>query len=232
MARNNRVLSSRGFRLRHGLLPVVLLAAAGCAQLPRTSVVRDEPLEVPQMAPRQANGSIFQSGQIYQPLFEDRRPRMIGDILTIVLNEQVSASKNSASNASRSADMAVGFSTTSDKPEKVGEFGADATGDNDFAGSGGSRANNSFTGTITVTVQQVMPNGNLRVVGEKQIAINQGTEYIRFSGLVNPRTITVQNTVSSTLVSMARIEYVGDGYINEAQHMGWLQRFFLNVSPF
>jgi len=94
------------------------------------------------------------------------------------------------------------------------------------------RANNSFTGTITVTVQQVMPNGNLRVVGEKQIAINQGTEYIRFSGLVNPRTITVQNTVSSTLVSMARIEYVGDGYINEAQHMGWLQRFFLNVSPF
>lgn len=232
MARNNRVPSSRGFRLRHGLLPVVLLAAAGCAQLPRTTVVRDEPLEVPQVAPRQANGSIFQSGQIYQPLFEDRRPRMIGDILTIVLNEQVSASKNSASNASRSADMAVGFSTTSDKPEKVGEFGADATGDNDFAGSGGSRANNSFTGTITVTVQQVMPNGNLRVVGEKQIAINQGTEYIRFSGLVNPRTISVQNTVSSTLVSMARIEYVGDGYINEAQHMGWLQRFFLNVSPF
>ncbi|MFD2837029.1 flagellar basal body L-ring protein FlgH [Azotobacter vinelandii] len=50
--------------------------------------------------------------------------------------------------------------------------------------------------------------------------------------MVNPRTITVQNTVSSTLVSMARIEYVGDGYINEAQHMGWLQRFFLNVSPF
>jgi len=232
MARNNRVPSSRGFRLRHGLLLAVLLCAAGCAQLPRTSVVRDEPLEVPQVAPRQANGSIFQSGQIYQPLFEDRRPRMIGDILTIVLNEQVSASKNSASNASRSADMAVGFSTTSDKPEKVGEFGADATGDNDFAGSGGSRANNSFTGTITVTVQQVMPNGNLRVVGEKQIAINQGTEYIRFSGLVNPRTISVQNTVSSTLVSMARIEYVGDGYINEAQHMGWLQRFFLNVSPF
>ncbi|GLK58238.1 MULTISPECIES: flagellar basal body L-ring protein FlgH [Azotobacter] len=226
MLRAWRLLPARALPL------AALLLAAGCAQLPRTSVVKDQPLEVPQMPLRQANGSIFQVGHIYQPLFEDRRPRMIGDILTIVLNEQVSASKNSASNANRSSGMSLGFSTTSDKPEKVGEFGAEASGDNDFSGSGGSRANNSFTGTITVTVQQVMPNGNLRVVGEKQIAINQGTEYIRFSGLVNPRTITVQNTVSSTLVSMARIEYVGDGYINEAQHMGWLQRFFLNVSPF
>ncbi|MFC0709051.1 flagellar basal body L-ring protein FlgH [Azorhizophilus paspali] len=232
MARNNRVLRAWLLLLARALPLAALFLAAGCAQLPRTSVVKDQPLEVPQMPLRQANGSIFQVGHIYQPLFEDRRPRMIGDILTIVLNEQVSASKNSASNANRSSGMSLGFSTTSDKPEKVGEFGAEASGDNDFSGSGGSRANNSFTGTITVTVQQVMPNGNLRVVGEKQIAINQGTEYIRFSGLVNPRTITVQNTVSSTLVSMARIEYVGDGYINETQHMGWLQRFFLNVSPF
>ena len=81
-------------------------------------------------------------------------------------------------------------------------------------------------------IPNVMNNGNLRVRGEKQIAINQGTEFIRFSGVVNPRTITAQNTVPSTQVADARIEYVGDGYINEAQHMGWLQRFFLNVSPF
>lgn len=79
---------------------------------------------------------------------------------------------------------------------------------------------------------QLLANGNLRVVGEKQIAINQGTEYIRFSGVVNPRTINGNNTVNSMQVADARIEYVGDGYINEAQNMGWLQRFFLNVSPF
>jgi len=79
---------------------------------------------------------------------------------------------------------------------------------------------------------QVMPNGHLRVRGDKQIAINQGTEFIRFSGLVNPRSITGENTVSSTQVSQARIEYVGDGYINEAQRMGWLHRILLNVSPF
>ncbi|MCP1366799.1 flagellar basal body L-ring protein FlgH, partial [Halomonas sp. BBD48] len=103
---------------------------------------------------------------------------------------------------------------------------------NDFSGSGGAAASNTFTGTITVTVMDVLYNGNLRVRGEKQIIINQGTEFIRFSGVVNPRTITALNTVPSTLVADARIEYVGNGYINEAQTMGWLQRFFLNVSPF
>ena len=88
-----------------------------------------------------------------------------------------------------------------------------------------------FSGTLTVTVDQVLVNGNLHVVGEKQIAINQGTEFIRFSGVVNPRTISGSNTVPSTQVADARIEYVGNGYINEAQNMGWLQRFFLNLSP-
>ncbi|WP_260459727.1 flagellar biosynthetic protein FliO [Enterobacter ludwigii] len=88
------------------------------------------------------------------------------------------------------------------------------------------------TGTITVTVNELLPNGNLRVVGEKQIAINQGTEFIRFSGVVNPRFISGGNTVPSTQVADARIEYVGNGYINEAQNMGWLQRLFLNLSPF
>ena len=86
--------------------------------------------------------------------------------------------------------------------------------------------------TITVTVQQLLENGNLKVVGEKQIAINQGTEFIRFSGVVNPRTISSSNTVISTHVADARIEYVGNGYINEAQQMGWLQRLFLNLSPY
>jgi len=83
-----------------------------------------------------------------------------------------------------------------------------------------------------VTVLEVLTNGNLRVRGEKQILINQGTEFIRFSGVVDPLEISDTNTVPSTQVADARIEYVGDGYINEAQHMGWLQRFFLNISPF
>lgn len=222
--------------VRHWALVMVLcLLVSGCAQLPRASVVGEqEQVNIAEPRPPVPNGSIYQAnaGYAYQPLFEDRRPRAIGDILTIVLDEEVSASKNSQSNADRSGSAGLTIDSAPDALEQLAEYGFDLSGQSDFAGGGGSQANNTFTGTITVSVLDVMPNGNLRVRGEKQIAINQGTEFIRFSGVVNPRTITGQNTVPSTQVADARIEYVGDGYINEAQHMGWLQRFFLNISPF
>ena len=214
-------------------LALFLLLIAGCAQIPRASVVGEqEQISIVDRPPPIPNGSIYQVRQGYQPLFEDRRPRSIGDILTIVLNEEVSASKSSQSNANRSGSGSLDVAQIPDIIDFLEDFGFDVTSENAFAGGGGSQATNSFTGTITVSVLEVMNNGNLRVRGEKQIAINQGTEFIRFSGVVNPRTITAQNSVPSTQVADARIEYVGDGYINEAQHMGWLQRFFLNVSPF
>ncbi|MGY2460615.1 flagellar basal body L-ring protein [Vreelandella sulfidaeris] len=214
-------------------LALFMLVVAGCAQIPRASVVGEqEQISIVDRPPPIPNGSIYQARQGYQPLFEDRRPRSVGDILTIVLDEEVSASKNSQSNAGRSGSASLELAQLPDALDTLAEYGFDVSGANDFTGSGGSQANNSFTGTITVSVLEVMNNGNLRVRGEKQIAINQGTEFIRFSGVVNPRTVTAQNTVPSTEVADARIEYVGDGYINEAQHMGWLQRFFLNVSPF
>ncbi|MGC3874866.1 flagellar basal body L-ring protein FlgH [Halomonas sp. GXIMD04776] len=225
--------SSVSQALRVLLVLVILSVAAGCAQIPRASVVGEqEKIVVVEPPPPLANGSIYQEGRGYQPLFEDRRPRMIGDILTIVLDEEVSASKNSSANAGRDGSASLELARLPEKLDKLVEYGFDVSGNNDFSGSGGARATNSFTGTITVTVLDVLYNGNLRVRGEKQIAINQGTEFIRFSGVVNPRTISGQNTVPSTQVADARIEYVGDGYINEAQTMGWLQRFFLNVSPF
>ncbi len=103
------------------------------------------------------------------------------------------------------------------------------SGGNTFNGKGGANASNTFSGTLTDDDEGMLMY--LHVVGEKQIAINQGTEFIRFSGVVNPRTISGSNTVPSDQVADARIEYVGNGYINEAQNMGWLQRFFLNLSP-
>ncbi|WP_230086166.1 MULTISPECIES: flagellar basal body L-ring protein FlgH [Halomonadaceae] len=222
--------------MRHAglmLLALAMLVLAGCAQIPRASVVGEqEQIAIPDRPAPLANGSIYQAHRGHQPLFEDRRPRMVGDILTIVLDEEVSASKNSQSNANRNGSASLNLAELPDALERLAEYGFDLSGTNAFQGGGGSQANNSFTGTITVSVLEVMNNGNLRVRGEKQIAINQGTEFIRFSGVVNPRTITAQNSVPSTQVADARIEYVGDGYINEAQHMGWLQRFFLNISPF
>lgn len=219
--------------LRGSLVATLMLAVGGCAQLPRPSVVGEqEKIVISEPPPPIPNGSIYQPATGYQPLFEDRRPRNVGDILTIVLDEDVSASKNSSSNAGRDGSASLELAQLPDALSQLAEYGFDLNGENDFSGSGGAAANNSFTGTITVTVIDVLYNGNLRVRGEKQIAINQGTEFIRFAGVVNPRTITGRNTVVSTDVADARIEYVGNGYINEAQTMGWLQRFFLNVSPF
>lgn len=219
---------------------LVILLSTGCAYIPHKPLVNGETTVMPApVAPAVANGSIFQSGQAmnygYQPMFEDRRPRNVGDTLTIVLQENVSASKSSSANASRGGSTGMSFDAT---PRMLsGLFGSDRmktdiSGNNDFSGKGGAAAKNTFSGTITVTVKQVLQNGNLAVVGEKQIAINQGTEFIRFSGVVNPRTISGSNTVISTQVADARIEYVGNGYINEAQQMGWLQRLFLSLSPF
>ena len=92
--------------------------------------------------------------------------------------------------------------------------------------------NGTFTGTITTTVIEVLPNGNLLVSGEKQIAVNQGNEFIRFSGVVNPVYVTGANTVQSTQVADARVEYRANGYLDEVQTMGWMQRFFLTAMPF
>lgn len=231
------ILPRQGQRWLAGM---VMLTLSGCAYIPHKPLV--DGATTAQPAPASApmpNGSIFQTVQPmnygYQPLFEDRRPRNVGDTLTIVLQENVSASKSSSATASRDGSTDVGMSTVPGFLSGLvggGKADASLSGTNDFAGKGGAAAKNTFSGTITVTVKQVLENGNLAVVGEKQIAINQGTEFIRFSGIVNPRTISASNTVVSTQVADARIEYVGNGYINEAQQMGWLQRLFLNLSPF
>lgn len=228
-------------RFAGGRLFVTLMVSQllGCVYMPHKPVVEGVTTAAPQpVTAVAANGSIFQTGQAmnygYQPLFEDRRPRNIGDTLTIVLQENVSASKSSSANASRDGSAGMSFDAV---PSFLnGLFGGTrantaVSGKNAFGGKGGAAAKNTFSGTITVTVREVLVNGNLSVIGEKQIAINQGTEFIRFSGIVNPRTISGSNTVVSTQVSDARIEYVGNGYINEAQQMGWLQRFFLKLSP-
>jgi len=219
--------------LKSLLAVLVTLIMAACSSAPPPVVVSEpEPIVVPERAAAQPNGAIFQPAAGYAPLFEDRRPRQQGDIITIVLQEEVSATKRSESNASRSSNVGVNLENLPEVLDRLAEYGFDVGSESNFRGQGGSSASNTFSGTITVSVMEVLSNGNLRVRGEKQIAINQGSEYIRFSGVVNPRFISGQNTVISTQVADARIEYIGQGYISDAQRMGWLQRFFNKVAPF
>ena len=87
-------------------------------------------------------------------------------------------------------------------------------------------------GSITATVQEVLPNGHLVVVGEKQTGVNANVDVLRFSGTIDPRHIRPGNVVASTQVANARIESRNRGAQGEAMSIGWLARFFLSVIPF
>ncbi len=212
-----------------------LLVMNGCAHEGKVAV--REPTTATPVVVRpvpQANGAIFQTSSNYQPLFEDRRARNVGDIITVTINEKQAASRNADSSAQRTGSTAYSVPTMTKIFGGATVQGQDlaASSENKFQGKGASSADNAFTGTITVTVVEVLPNGNLVVSGEKQIGINRNSETIRLSGVVNPATILNGNTVVSTQIADARIDYKGTGYIDEAQTMGFLARFFLSVLPF
>jgi flagellar L-ring protein precursor FlgH len=166
-------------------------------------------------------------------LFEDRRARYIGDTITINIAEKTAAAKKSDTKAERKDDRTLGIPTVSGLPFASFQGATLAANtETKFDSTGENTSSNNFTGVLTVTVIDVYPNGNLLVSGEKQIGLKEGEEFIRFSGVVNPNNITASNTVQSTQVADARIEYKANGFIDSAQVMGWLGRFFLTFMPF
>jgi len=215
------------------LAQLTLLAAlGGCGLVPKQPITQQPMTAMPPMPPQaQAPGSIYNPGYAGRPLFEDQRPRNVGDILTIVIQENVNATKSSGAGVNRNGTTSFDVPTAGFLGGLFGKANLSANGANKFSATGGANASNTFNGTITVTVTGVLPNGNLMVSGEKQMLINQGNEFVRFSGIVNPNTISNLNAVYSTQVADAKIEYSAKGYIDESQNMGFLQRFFLNVSP-
>ncbi len=221
--------------IRNTLAAVALAMLSGCiTTTPSTSV--HQPMTVRPVepaAPRVVNGAIYQAAYNFRPLFEDRRARNPGDTLTINIIENTSADKKSNTTTNRSSDNNFAVPSIAGLPGKsfLGA-GLAATSDMKFSGDGETASNNVFTGTITVTVIDVFANGNLLVSGEKQVGINHASEFIRFSGVINPANITAANSVNSVQVADARVEYRGSGQIENAQNMGWLSRFFLNVLPF
>jgi flagellar L-ring protein precursor FlgH len=221
---------TRFFRL---LSSVLCLLLAACNTVPPTNV--HQPMTTrPQArgtAPA-ANGSIYRPG-VSRTLFEDRRARYVGDTMTIVIAETTSASTESNTNVNRSSSITAAVPTVSGLPGKsLQGLSLSASSAVSHAGGGDAAASNVFSGNITVTVIEVLENGNLLVSGEKQVSIGHGTEYIRLSGVVNPYFISTANTIPSANVADARIEYKATGAISEAQVMGWLARFFMSVFPF
>lgn len=224
-------------RVLQWLVVGMAMLVSGCAMIPPEPIVTG-PLTAPPPTPMPStaipNGSIFQpTAYGNYPLFEDRRPRNVGDIVTVLIQERTNAAKNVQTSTERDGSAGFGIETTPALlPSTIANNPFEMSGSNESQGRGSTRADNTFQGTITTTVVGVLPNGNLQIAGDKQLAINRGSEHIRFSGVVDPRSITGSGTVISTQVADARIEFRSQGVMDEVQTMGWLQRFFLNISPF
>ena len=211
------------------ILFLALLALAGCNTTP-TSIVKGPTSSRPMLADvgTPTDGAIYNAGS-FRPMFEDRRARHIGDMLTINIIEKTSAVKAGQSSGSKSGSAAFGV------PGPLqGKLGANVSTStsNKFADQDNQSNSNTFTGTIGVTVSEVLPNGNLIVVGEKQVAMDKGIEYIRFSGMVSPDNIQPGNIVSSSLVADARVEYRTSAHIDKAEMNSMMSRFFQSMLPF
>ncbi len=210
---------------------IASVALSGCSVTPSSIVTTSNLAQAPQMnfpQPGPKPGSIYSAGN-YRSMFEGRRANNVGDTLTVLITENTSADKNEAGNASKKGSMsfaAVNLSGATASPA-YGSSSSYSTQD-----TGDANNKNTFTGLISVTIIEVRPNGHLVVSGEKQVAFDQGVEFIRLSGVVNPYMITNENTVASSSIADARIEYRTNSTFDVANLVKRLNRFFLSTLPF
>ncbi|WP_413284904.1 flagellar basal body L-ring protein FlgH [Vibrio sp. MA40-2] len=177
-----------------------------------------------------ATGSLFNVGYATN-LYDDSKPRGVGDIVTVMMEEQTKAAKSADADLSKSNDSSMDPLSVGGQPLTIGDydFSYELSNDNNFSGEATANQSNSLSGSITVEVIEVLANGNLVIRGEKWLTLNAGDEYIRLSGTIRPDDISFDNTIASNRISNARIRYSGTGTQQDMQEPGFLARFF-NVS--
>lgn len=227
-ARNFLITSRHASRV---LLSVVcVLTLQGCASANKP--MPNDPYYAPTVAstatlPQRTEGSLFQ--QAYGlSLFDDRKALRVGDIITIQLSERTVSRKSSGVSVTKDSktNLEAGRILGRVPTLKGNPLETSVGQKRDFSGDADADQSNSLQGNITVTVAEVLPNGNLVVRGEKWMTLNRGDEFIRISGIVRPDDISPDNTVVSTRLANAKISYSGTGTLADSQSMGWLSRFF------
>lgn len=178
-----------------------------------------------------ANGAIFQASSGYSGLHEGLRARRVGDLLTILLVEDISTSKSSNAQTSRDGNASI----TPPSAGPLSFLNPDSlklASQGSFKGSGNAAQRSTLNGAVSVTLAEVRPNRTAYVVGEKYMTLSQGREWVQFAGIVRLDDISGDNTVPSSRVADARIIYSGKGAIQQASRPGWLSRFFNLIAPF
>lgn len=217
--------------LKQVIALTALLGLVGCAtQAPPQP---DNPYFAPvpptaMMTPKPVDGAIYHAGSSLA-LYEDTKARRVGDILTIILTERTQASKSSETELEKNSQVDISAPTVLGSPVTINGNPLSLSlpgGTRAFDSKGDTDQENSLTGSITVTVSQVLPNGVMRVRGEKWMTLTSGDEYIRVSGLVRPQDVKPDNTLDSIKLADARITYSGTGEVHDSNKMGWFTRFF------
>jgi len=206
---------------------VLAAALAGCAGRSHDLVAAGAPRTIPRLTPQPQPGAIY--GGAGFDLFADLRAREAGDILTIVLVESMNAENESTTNSNKSSNLDTGTPTLAGGPVTLNGNSIltnTIESQRSFSGGTDSSQSNRIEGTVTVTVIERLANGNLVVEGEKWIAINRGQELIRLTGVIRPVDIGPDNSIASTKVANARIDYRGVGTLADSNSPGWLTRFF------
>ena len=179
----------------------------------------------------------------------DRRAKIVGDILTVTLNESLSASKSTTNNTSKTdtfgvtlpplifnqnpaVNLGTGILNGGKGTDTLTNADVAAGAAQSFAGSGTAAQSNTLTGSMTVTVVRVLPNGNLEIKGQKKLVLNDGSEYLRLSGIIRPEDISATNTISSSNIADAKITYTNAGVYAESTQPGWLSKIFRQITPF
>lgn len=230
-------MTSHGFRIpdpgRGGMILLVLMLG-GCSVAPSTDIKQPFTARpAPASKVVDNNGAIFQADRSVR-LFEDRRARQVGDTLTVNLVENTSASRKSETTETReaSADINVPSPTVLGQRGILGATTWAPESETSQTFKDNETNSNTFRGALTVTVVEVLDNGNLLVAGEKRIAINNDTEYLRLVGVVNPIHITATNSVNSTQLADVQLESKNSQGIDKSQLSSMLARFFLVLMPF
>ena len=221
-----------GYRLSLIYFIFHLALSAGCStHVENLASEEYEPI-IPQETKKEEylkpSGGIYttQGGGLFAT---DRRASAVGDILTVQLTENFAASKSQSASAAKTDSFSV------DLPAILDANGNDANltagGATTFSGTGAAAQTNSLRGQISVTVTQVYQNGNMNIIGQKKLLLNNGDEYIRLSGIVRPEDISADNIIVSNRIANAEISYVGAGDTADTGKKGWLSKALSTISP-
>jgi flagellar L-ring protein precursor FlgH len=202
----------------------------GCAsRAPMLAAADDTPVPVAASIQRGVSGGVFSSDGL--SLTSDARAYRVGDVVTVILQETTQASKRAGTSFSKGSSASVAPLGALGKT--FAKTNIDISADRSFKGDSTSTQQNALSGALTVIVQEVLPNGLLRVAGEKNMTLNQGEEFLRLKGYVRAADVDADNQVSSLRVANARIVYSAKGVLADANSAGWLTRFFTGpLMPF